>query len=93
MYHIKIITIFILLLSSLYKDTVQAQDSLIVDKSLWRAGMSLVPAMYIHSATMKGFEGIPSCCPQYSSGNGFWVLWGLILLMIFPILDMLYKEE
>ena len=71
MYHIKIISIFILLLSSLYKDTVQAQDSLIVDKSLWRAGMSLVPAMYIHSATMKGFEGIPSCCPQYSSGNGF----------------------
>ncbi len=46
---------------------------------LWFAGIYGGVAKNAFTADMRGFPGVPSCCPQYRSGNGLSIFGGLSL--------------
>jgi outer membrane protein OmpA-like peptidoglycan-associated protein len=65
--------------------TAYAVDSSAVNKNvLWKAGFSIFPSLYIHSADFSGLPEIPSCGPAYSGASGFFGSLGL---------DFMYELE
>lgn len=48
-----------------------------------RFGITIQPAINIHSADFTALPGVPNCCPQFTGGEGFGIGFGL--LAEFPI--------
>ncbi len=49
----------------------QANDTTIIQRVLWKGGFHVFPSLYAHITDFSALPGIPSCGPAYSSASGF----------------------
>jgi len=64
----RIIALFIVMLNSL---VLNASDSTLKQRVLWKGGFHVFPSMYAHVADFSSLPGIPSCGPAFANASGF----------------------
>lgn len=62
------IIFFIIVLNSI---VLNANDTTIIQKVLWKGGFHTFPSLYKHITDFSALPSIPSCGPTYSSASGF----------------------
>ena len=56
--------------------TDRTSDTNLLQREVWQAGIVAGAQFNMHSAGFQQLPGVPSCCPEYQSGNGFSLTFG-----------------